>query len=500
MEKFDKNVKIKNNKPATNTTLQSLPYLFNNLTKLDNSQSLILLDFYHLTLENEEEYQFIQKHLLFLKEVCFLDTNVNYLIFTKQHILEQDEDSVSTQKMSSHCSVRNFIIEILNQNKNIFIEYKQSHIDFITGFLLAKKTTVYIFTDENSKNSKWLKMGDSSLDDKIKFSEFEYLRVTMDYMLRDKKRNIDNKNKQPSKLTAFFEGKNEPQNNVATNKLSQQKINNTGKIHHVNITQLPKFQQLIENVIQYMTKSPPKSFKVIKNIITNFAEQHSNFFFKNYSLGEDSLSFMIFSELINREVILNRVLKNLITEKVITNLDEIETMLCFFINPDYEEDLNFEEDLQVNFNDINNQELITGKKSKRKKNDPTIMNFSISENAEEEYKKLILTCPPICNYIRKMIYKILCNCSISSIDKLPTNPGRYKNFILSYVNNQELFKISKKILNLDYDKIVNILTEGIIIEFMRNGLVIFITEKKIHYNLPEIEKERFRLSQIEEGK
>lgn len=493
MEKLDNCVKIKNNKNIINPNSESVPYLFNNLSKLDNTQSLILLDFYHLALENEEEYNFIKKHLLFLKEVCYVDTNVNYLIFTKNHILESEEDSAIKldSELSAHCIVRNSVIEILNQNQNIFIEHKQSNIDFITGFLVAKGITVYIFTDENSKNSKWLKMTDSLLADKIKFSEFEYLRITVDYMLRDKKRN-DSKYKQPSKLSAFLDGKSESTN---SNKISQAKVALSSKNQVSNIIQIPKFQQLLENVIKYMTKSPPKSFKIIKNIITNFVEQHSNFFFKNYSLNEDSLSFIIFCELIKRDIILNRVLKNLISENYITSLDEIDTLLCFFVNPEYEEDLNFEEnEIQMNTQNTNQLQHISEKKLKKKKSS-LVDNFSISENTEEEYKKLILTCPPICNFVRKIIYKILCNCSISSIDKLPTNPGRYKNFILSYVNNQDLLKLSKNILNLAYDKIMNILTEGIIIEFMRNGLVIFITEKKIHYNLPEIERERFRLSQ-----
>jgi hypothetical protein len=498
MEKLDKNVKTKKN----NSNIQP-PLMFNNLTKLDKTESLIILDFFHLSLDHEEEAQFIQKHLLAIKEVCYLDSNITYLIFTKAHVMEEDEEETTVKKSNT---IKNFILEIFTQNKNIFYEQKLSNIDFITGFAVAKGITVYIFTDENCKNSKWLKIGDSAFEAKIKFSEFEYLRVTMDYMFRDKKRNYESKGKQPSKLTAFLDGKLESTKNVQPN--IKEKIQNLS----ADITQIIKFQQVVENIIQYMTKSPPKSFKIIKNIIVNFSEQHANFFFKNYNIREDVLSFLLFSELINREVILNTVLKNLINEKVITCLDEIETMLCFFINPDYDEYLNFEiEDGSGETNPLTNPQINSqtnpqiipksiGKKSKRKKNDPLVMNFSLQENAEEEYKNLILNCSPLCNYIRGIIYKILCNCSLATIDRLPTNPGKYKNYILSFVNNQELLKISKKILNLNYDKIVNILTEGIIIEFIRNYLVVFVTDKKIHYNLPEIEKEKFRLAQIEQGK
>jgi hypothetical protein len=51
-------------------------------------------------------------------------------------------------------------------------------------------------------------------------------------------------------------------------------------------------------------------------------------------------------------------------------------------------------------------------------------------------------------------------------------------------------------VHIDYDKIVNILTEGVILELVRNNLICFLSSTKMTYNLEQIEKEKFRLKEV----
>jgi len=191
-------------------------------------------------------------------------------------------------------------------------------------------------------------------------------------------------------------------------------------------------------------------------------------------------------------LILSKKLTDLVNSNIVCNLDDISNLLNFHININNNYNSLEEENEKISDNliyvnsvnkDFNNPQISKNEKNK----------FSIGDNSEEEYTNLIKSCQSICLFVKNVICKILNSINLSCLEKLPTNSFKYKNYIFSFVNNQELFKLSKKILNIDYNRIVNVLTDGIIIEFMKNNLILFKNDKKIHYNLPEIEKEKYRL-------
>jgi hypothetical protein len=433
---------------------------------------------------------------------------------------------------NNNLKVRQYLIQFLNENQNIFYEDKLSNIHFISGFALAKKLNIYLFTDHNTKNSNWLKLTDKFYESKIKFSEFEFMKITMEYMLRERKRNYEALyGKKASKLSMIFD-KNQSNSNIKNDKMNDDKMNddkinsnNNNNNSYSEFLNLGKFQSIIVNIKQYFLNSPPKNFENIKNILYNFSEQNLNFFSGNSisrgkggdvsgglsgcapgslaKLDIDSLSFLLLKELLNKEIIINKILEKLIDDKIICNIVDIQSMMSFYINLGSDDENLTDQNKTVkpikhtiisnkNSNIIPKTNTITN--SNRIKNHNQQTNFHISETAEEEYRNIILNCPAICNFVKKTVTKILSNFSFQNIDKLPTNPCKFKNHVYSFVNNQELLRISKKILNLEFDKLLNILTDGIIIEFMRNNLVIFLSDKKIHYNLNEIETEKFRLS------
>lgn len=458
--------------------------LYNNLNHINDKQYLIILDYYHINGNYEESFE---THLETLKEFAHVD-NVLYLLFCKKNF--SDDILIESTSNIKNKVIKENMLNLFSKSSNVYYEDKLSNIYFIVGYASGKQLTVYIFTDDLNNSSGWLKINDNILNNYIKWSELDYLKVTLNFLLKDKRRLYDqsNKLKNQSKLSLYLNGEENKIINNNTQRVSNNSINN--KITNFkDVIESFNFQQIIENIRKYFINSPPNSFDVIKSIIINFTEQNANTFFKNYNINEEQLSFLIFTDLIEKDILINPLMKKLIRDKIIINFDEIEKMLCFCVNSNLNED----NEVDVIKNTKLNIKLKQKKNSKRiKKHNP---KFSISPNAEEEYKNLIMNCPSLCDYVKGVIVKILSKIGITNIDRLPLNPGKYKNFILSYINNQELLKLSKKILNLDYDKIVNVLTEGIIVEFMRNNLIGFISDKKIFYNINEIEQEKFRLSQ-----
>jgi hypothetical protein len=115
----------------------------------------------------------------------------------------------------------------------------------------------------------------------------------------------------------------------------------------------------------------------------------------------------------------------------INSLNEIEEIISFEVNTENTENTENENTMHVT------------EKKKRKRDKNSSNDFYISETAEEEYRRLVIDCPAICIYAKKIIFKVLSSISFETISKLPTNPSKYKNLIYSFINNQELKKIAK---------------------------------------------------------
>jgi len=543
-----------------NSIIMKKGILLDNLSNINKIENLFIIDLYNICSEQKEKTDLdMIKYFEIVKEYSIYDENFLYLFF---HSSKQSELIENTKSINE-----------IFQN-NIFLEEKVTIISFITGFFIAKNIPVFLFTDGINQIGNWIKIKDPTYEKNLKVSELDYFRITLDYMLKDKKRKFEqdiikaNKNKlskileessmQTSnnenkikevevKLTLknildqkinnnlntkdkndFTKKKRTNLNNIASNNAMNNKSStfyNTNKNHNhyygnnskENIylanektrkeiieeyLSSYKFLNFLNKIKKYIYTNPPKNFEILKNILQHFSEQNiisiNNYLKESCSnntlesIKVEELSFFILKELLKKEFLLNKKFCDLVNSNIVNNLDEISTILNFHIN------LNF------NMNNINNpnskeEEILKESNGNNpnliyvKSNDNEKTKFSIGNNSEEEYKNLIINCQSICFFVKNVICKVLNSINLSCLDKLPTNPSKYKNYIFSFVNNQELFKISKKILNIDYNNIVNIITDGIILEFIKNNLIVFLSDKKIHYNLPEIEKEKFRL-------
>jgi hypothetical protein len=538
---------LNNKNPCQNNLLDRKRILLDNLSIFNKIENIFIIDFFHICSEKDVKTHIdIIKFYDIVKEFSVYDENVLYLFLHSNKQMELIEDTKALNNFSAN---------------NIFIEDKIANVSLISGFCIAKNISVFIFTDGINQLGSWTKTKDPSYEKSIKISELDYFRITLDYMLKDKRRKYEqeitktNKNKllkliddsnkfintqtlnnqsnkdiqirptlknilsQQPPYANFNKNSNKEKNDFINKKRNITNASNSNPISNNNAKIIKensankinekerkneieehlgyKFINFLTKITKYIQTNPPRNFEVLKNIINHFTEQNiisinnnlketstSN---SNESIQPEELSFYIFKELIKKEFILSKKLYDLVNSNIVSNLDEISNLLNFQINLNNNTNKPLEEEIK-NFRD-NNQKLIqVNSNANADKN-----KFSIGKNSEEDYKNLILNCYSVCLFVKNGICKILNTINLSSLEKLPTNPARYKNYIFSFVNNQELYKLSKNILNLDYNNIVNIITDGIILEFMRNNLIVFITDKKINYNLPEIEKEKFRL-------
>ena len=538
---------LNNKNPCQNNLSDRKRILLDNLSIFNKIENIFIIDFLHICSEKDvKTHMDIIKFYDIVKEFSVYDENVLYLFLHSNKQMELIKDTNDLNNFSTN---------------NIFIEDKIANVSLISGFCIAKNISVFIFTDGINQLGSWTKTKDSSYEKSIKISELDYFRITLDYMLKDKRRKYEqeitktNKNKllkliddsnkfintqtlnnpsnkevqirptlknilsQQPPYANFNKNSNKEKNDFInkkrniTNALNSNPIsNNNAKIIKENsankINEITrkneieehlgyKFINFLTKIVKFIQTNPPRNFEVLKNIINHFTEQNiisinnnlkeTSLSNSNESIQPEELSFYIFKELIKKEFILSKKLYDLVNKNIVSNLDEISNLLNFQINLNNNNNNPLEEEIK-NFSD-NNQNLIqVNSNANADKN-----KFSIGKNSEEDYKNLILNCQSVCLFVKNGICKILNTINLSSLERLPTNPARYKNYIFSFVNNQELYKLSKNILNLDYNNILNIITDGIILEFMRNNLIVFITDKKINYNLPEIEKEKFRL-------
>ncbi len=539
-----------------NLILSKKGILLDNLSLLTKMETIFIIDLYHICTEksNKTDLDMI-KYFEIVNEYSIYNENYLYIFLHSNKQSELIEETIHLNDFTQ---------------KNIFLEDKISNISFISGFCVARNIPVFIFTDALHQIGNWIKIKDSTYEKSIKASELDYFRISLDYMLKDKKRKyefdlvksnksklskileesnnektnntnnanknnneikptlknllngqIDNKmNNNAKEKTEFI---NKKRNNATSNYNNGNIINKNSNINLSNannsnnaletqktrkseideyITSY-KFMNFLNKIKKYISLSPPKNFEVLKNIIYHFTEQNiisinnnlketstSN---KNELIKPEELSFCILKELLKSEFILSKKLCDLINTNIASNLNEISSILNFHININN----------NYNLTDKDNEKTGESMKHAQSNEKDSIINISnnntekniisIGDDSEEEYSRLIKTCHSICLFVKNVICKILNSINLSCLEKLPINPYKYRNYVFAFVNNQELYKLSKKILNIDYNRIVNVITDGIIIEFMKNSLIVLINDKKIHYNLPEIEKEKFRL-------
>ena len=523
-----------------NTSISKNNSILEKLSIVNKIETLIIIDLYHICSEKKEKTDLdMIKYLDLVKENSVYDEKILYLFF---------HSNKQTELIENSKDLNNII------NKNVYFEDKMTNISFISGFCLAKNISIYIFSDGINQIGNWVNLKDQTYENKIKASELDYFRISLDYLVKEKKRKYEQnilKNNNKSKLSKILEESNSYNKNINSqqnkkdtnenktlvilnNKNLSSLLNNTNtkkennfinkkriiknsmnKIdnsHNLILNDIVtnneledflksyKFSNILNKIKNYIFNNIPKNFEVLKNIINHFTEQNilsiNNILKENSQFNEtikpDELSFYILKELLHREIILNNKFYDLIKTNIIKNLDEISNLLHFQINLNFETNLDKEEENCKIENSGDNNE----KNRMISVNSNVNQKFSIGERSEEEYKNIVVNCPSICIFVGKVICKILNSINLNSMEKLPTNPSKYKNYIFSFVNNQELFKLCRKILNMDYNQIANLLTEGIILELIKNNLIIFITDKKIYYNLPEIEKEKFRLFKV----
>ena len=235
------------------------------------------------------------------------------------------------------------------------------------------------------------------------------------------------------------------------------------------------FQKTYHNIKNSINNYQNIDYKGLKSIILNFIEQNINgFHLKNKNITQDKLFLLFIIQLSSDGFLQNNLLMKLIMNKDITNIKEMDSLFYFVINK------------QTTSNE--NNEKYLNKKIKKDE------RFQLSITAENDYQQLLYNYPELCENIKQITIQILNSLSFSG-NKKPTSSIKFKNFINSFLQNQKLTRLIKNKLQLEFDNVSLIITEGIIIDFIRIGIIFFPSENKITYNLNTIEKEKFRLSQ-----
>ncbi len=237
------------------------------------------------------------------------------------------------------------------------------------------------------------------------------------------------------------------------------------------------FQKTYNNIKNFINNHQNLDYKGLKSILLNFIEQnYAGFHIKNKNISQDKLFILFITQLNLDGIIQNNLLMKLINNKDITNIKEMDSLFLFNINK------------QKSSLKENNEKYLN-KKIENKEN-----HFQLSITAENDYQQLLYNYPELCENIKQITIQILNSLSFSG-NKKPTSSIKFKNFINSFLQNQKLTRLIKNKLQLEFDNVSLIITEGIIIDFIRIGIIFFPSENKITYNLNTIEKEKFRLSQ-----
>ena len=227
----------------------------------------------------------------------------------------------------------------------------------------------------------------------------------------------------------------------------------------------PIFQKSYINIKNSLNNINSPSYLSIKKTILNIIEQN----FSNKFLI-DKIFINILNKLLSENFISNPLLLEIIKNKKNLLISDLDSLFIFKINKGVKN------------------------KIKNKEKNP-IEKFELRNNIEFEYSNFLKKNEEICKHIKTITIQILGSLSFGG-SKTPTSPLKFKNFIQSFLKNQKLKRFIENKLHLDYKNTFELLTEGITMDFIKLNIVSFPSETKIHYNLSQIEKEKFRLNQI----
>lgn len=246
--------------------------------------------------------------------------------------------------------------------------------------------------------------------------------------------------------------------------------------HEKELLNSPLYHKIYGNIKNLLYNLQSPEYKNVKNIILNFIEQNlENIHVKSFTQPKkDRLFLMFLYNLCQDKILDNPILEQLIKNSTINSIQDADSLFLFLIKKE-----------KINPN--------KQKCSKSKQENTNKEIFTLSTKSEKEYQDILLNYPEICNSIKHMTIQILTSLSFSG-SKIPTTPIKFKHFIASFINNQKFIKLVKEKLKLDYDKISKTITEGIIIDFIKMGIVFFPTDNKIQYYLNVIEREKYRLT------
>ena len=399
-------------------------------------------------------------------ELFRLDQKENLIIIDKLNIPEEDFLKFINFKQYTEkkCERDCFILFDKKMDKTkddtLYIEDKLSSLMLIIGYSIAREINIYIFSKKENPFSR-------ISNDKLKICEFSFFTVTMDHLYKDFK----NENK----LAKLFTNKN------TSNKVKNQNENlNSSNGKNIQIKTICNIDAICEGIRKNLVNCPPKNFTSFSNIIYNFTNTNIGTVKKKVNLTEDELAFMIFKELVNKKIFGGALFQKFILfQNVFVNLNEIEQFL-------------------ENSNISMNLDLIKEMNSNEK---PVKNNFFerneyfLSEDNTKEYIELISKSFNLGIFVKNTMKKILNQLNISNLDKLPNNIVKFRNYVFSLlINNCDLRIISKNIVFLEQEKLINILGDGIIYELLTKNIINISEKKKISYNLKSIEIEKYRLN------
>lgn len=239
------------------------------------------------------------------------------------------------------------------------------------------------------------------------------------------------------------------------------------------------YKRLYSNIKSSIIGSKANDYKAIKNIMLNIIEQVVPS--TNNQTEIDLLFLEAINQLCNENIITNQLIPKLILNKEIKTITGLDNLFSFGINrtspvPEFKSQGISKQTQSIHLTSQNE-------------------HFTINPHAEEEYNHLLYNNISICEHVKTATLQILSALSFSSC-KIPTSPIKFKNFVHSFIQNQKFMRMVKNVLHLDYEKVLVVITEGIIVDFVKLGIISFPSETKIQYYLQVIEFEKYRLTQI----
>ncbi len=196
------------NNPSQNNqslALERKGVLLDNLSLMNKTENFLIIDFYHLNSDKKDKSDLdIIKFYELVKEYSVYDEKMLYLFLHSNKQMELLENTKALNNISTN---------------NIFIEDKIANVSLISGFCLAKNISVLFFTDGINQLGSWTRIRDPAYEKSIKLSELDYLRITLDYMLKDKKRKYeqDLSKANKAKLSKILEDSDKSNVNKQTN-------------------------------------------------------------------------------------------------------------------------------------------------------------------------------------------------------------------------------------------------------------------------------------------